>query len=178
QECLPDGATLLGVVLSSDKTKVSNLSGNCYAHPLLISLANINSEICSKGSLEVYIPLALLPIAKFIHGNQCMYGVLADWLLHQCIGVIIEPLKQAAHLCVMMSDLAGFSRYCFTPLVAYVGDTPEELVITCITMNASPITMATHVNFGDLTRHPLCKGSSTLANSGTQSSFVIFGKAR
>ncbi|KAG2097498.1 uncharacterized protein F5147DRAFT_656310 [Suillus discolor] len=44
QEDLPDGMTLLGVVLSSDKTKVSNLAGNCYAHPLLITLANINPD--------------------------------------------------------------------------------------------------------------------------------------
>ncbi|KAG2038300.1 hypothetical protein BDR03DRAFT_1045519 [Suillus americanus] len=174
QEHLPDGATLLGVVLSSDKTKVSNLSGNHYTHPLLISLANINSEICSKGSLEAYIPLALLPIAKFIHGNRCMRGVLADRpLFHQCIGIVVEPLKQAARLGVMMSDPAGFSRYCFMPLVAYVANTPEELAITCITMNASPVTMATRVNFGDLTQHPLRKGSSTLANIRAVANFVM-----
>ncbi|KAG1828942.1 hypothetical protein EV424DRAFT_1536175 [Suillus variegatus] len=172
QEHLPDGATLLGVVLSSDKAKVSNLSGNHYAHPLLISLANINSDIRGKGSLEAYIPLALLPIAKFIHANQHMRGVLGDQLFHQCIGIIVEPLKQAVCLGVMMSDPAGFSRYCFMPLVAYVVDTPEELSITCITMTASPVTMATHVNFGDSTRHPLRKGLSTLANIRAVANFV------
>ncbi|KAG1858322.1 hypothetical protein C8R48DRAFT_775269 [Suillus tomentosus] len=172
QECLPDGATLLGIVLSSDKTKVSNLSGNRYAHPLLISLVNINSEIHGKGSLEAHIPLALLPIAKFIHGNRHMCGVLADQLFHQCIGIVVEPLKQAACLGVMMSDPAGFSRYCFTPLIAYVADTPEELAIACITMNASPVTMATRVNFGDATRHLLRKGSSTLANIRAVANFV------
>ncbi|KAG1799139.1 uncharacterized protein BJ212DRAFT_1305591 [Suillus subaureus] len=133
QEGLPDGATLLGVVLSLDKTKA-------------------------------YIPLALLPVVKFIHRVKHMHGVLADRLLHQCIDIVIEPLKQAAHLGVMMSDPVGFSRYCFTPLVAYVADTLEELVIACTTMNASPVTMATHADFGDPDCHPLCKGSFTLAN--------------
>ncbi|KAG1894108.1 uncharacterized protein F5891DRAFT_985339 [Suillus fuscotomentosus] len=129
QERLPDGATLLGVVLSSDKTKVSNLSGNRYTHPLLISLANINSEICGKGSLEAYIPLTLLPIAKFIHRNQCMRGILADRLFHQCIGIVVEPLEQAAHLGVMMSNPAGFSRYCCMPLIVAVANfvSPFEL---------------------------------------------------
>ncbi|KAG1783205.1 hypothetical protein EV702DRAFT_1191636 [Suillus placidus] len=144
QEGLPDGATLLGVVLSSDKTKVSNLAGNRYAHPLLITLANIDPD--------------------FIHQVKHMHGVLADRLLHQCINIVIEPLKQAACLGIMMSDPAGLSRYCFMPLVAYVADTPEELIIACITMNASPVTMATHANFGDPDRHPLRKGSSTLAH--------------
>ncbi|KAG1856780.1 hypothetical protein F4604DRAFT_1931785 [Suillus subluteus] len=164
QEDLPDGATLLGVVLSSDKTKVSNLAGNRYAHPLLITLANIDPDVRAKGSLQAYIPLALLPVAKFIHRVKRMHGVLADQLLHQCIDIVIEPLKQAARLGIMMSDPAGFSRYCFTPLVAYIADTPEELVVACITMNASPVTMATCTNFGDPDHHPLCKGSSTLAN--------------
>ncbi|KAG1790730.1 uncharacterized protein HD556DRAFT_1310498 [Suillus plorans] len=99
QEHLPDGATLLGIVLSSDKTKVSNLSGNHYAHPLLITLANINSEIHDKGSLEAYV----YPPRK------------------------VHLLKQAACLGVMMSDPAGFT------------DTPEELTIMCITMNALPV---------------------------------------
>ncbi|KAG0701310.1 hypothetical protein DFH29DRAFT_876015 [Suillus ampliporus] len=71
QKDLSEGTSLLGVVLSSDKTKVSNIAGNHYAHPLLVSLTNINP------------------------------------------------------------------------------DTPEELAITCTTMNSSPVTMATCGDFGD-----------------------------
>ncbi|KAG1866355.1 hypothetical protein C8R48DRAFT_772453 [Suillus tomentosus] len=180
QEDLPDGATLLGVVLSSDKTKtlyyllvlITIDTIRCthlldfllldhmifpllpsprvyYAHPLLITLANIDPDVCAKGSLQACIFLALLPVAKFIHRVKHMHGVLVDQLLHQCIYIVIEPLKQAARLGIMMSDPAGFSRYCFAPLVAYLADTPEELVIACITMNAPPITTATHTNFGD-----------------------------
>ncbi|KAG1870221.1 hypothetical protein DFJ58DRAFT_723118 [Suillus subalutaceus] len=164
QKDLPEGASLLGVVLSSDKTKVSNIAGNRYVHPLLVSLANIDPGVRAKGSLHAYIPLALLPVAKFLHRNKRMHGVLADRLLHQCIDLVVEPLKQAARLGVMMSDPRGFSRYCFTPLVAYVADTPEELVIACATMNSSPVTMATREDFGDPIRHPPRDGSSTLAN--------------
>ncbi|KAG1820808.1 hypothetical protein DFJ58DRAFT_673237, partial [Suillus subalutaceus] len=164
QKDLSEGASLLGVVLSSDKTKVSNIAGNRYAHPLLISLANINPSVRAKGSLHAYIPLALLPVAKFVHRSKHMRGVLADHLLHQCIDLVVEPLKQAACLGIMMSDPQGFSRYCFTPLVAYVADTPEELVIACATMNSSPVTMATCKDFGDPIRHPPRNGSSTLAN--------------
>ncbi|KAG2084572.1 uncharacterized protein F5147DRAFT_782430 [Suillus discolor] len=171
QEDLPDGATLLGVVLSSDKTKVSNLAGNHYAHPLLITLANIDPDVPAKGSLQAYIPLALLPVAKFINRVKCMHGVLADRLLHQCIDIVIEPLKQAACLGIIMSDLVGFSKYCFTPLVAYVANTLEEL-IACITINASPVTMATRTNFGDPDCQPLHKGSYMLANIQKVVAFV------
>ncbi|KAG2359752.1 hypothetical protein BDR07DRAFT_1291414, partial [Suillus spraguei] len=42
QSVLPQGATLLGTILSSDKTNISTLTGDCIMHPLLISLANIH----------------------------------------------------------------------------------------------------------------------------------------
>ncbi|KAF8836973.1 hypothetical protein BDN67DRAFT_881692, partial [Paxillus ammoniavirescens] len=45
QNALPPGATTLGVVLSSDKTNISVMSSNRMAHPLLISLANIDASI-------------------------------------------------------------------------------------------------------------------------------------
>ena len=67
QEALPPGATTLGVVLLSDETNISIMSGNHMAHPVLISLANINACIRSKTSLHTYLLLALLPIAKFTH---------------------------------------------------------------------------------------------------------------
>ncbi|KAG2137454.1 uncharacterized protein EDB93DRAFT_1091181, partial [Suillus bovinus] len=41
QSNLPSGVTLLGTILSSDKTNISMMTGNRVAHPLLISLANI-----------------------------------------------------------------------------------------------------------------------------------------
>ncbi|KAI6039268.1 hypothetical protein EDC04DRAFT_2544714, partial [Pisolithus marmoratus] len=45
QDALPPGTTVLGVVLSSDKMNISVMTGNCVAHPVLISLANINASI-------------------------------------------------------------------------------------------------------------------------------------
>ena len=41
QSQLPEGATLLGTLISSDKTTISAMTGNRVAHPLLISLADI-----------------------------------------------------------------------------------------------------------------------------------------
>ncbi|KAI5987306.1 hypothetical protein EDD15DRAFT_2389609 [Pisolithus albus] len=97
QDALPDGATLLGVVLSSDKT----------AHPLLISLANISADVRRKGSTKLYILLALLPVPRFVHPNKHLRGVLASRLLHQVISVVVKPLKMATEVGRMMSDPVG-----------------------------------------------------------------------
>ncbi|KAJ7461772.1 hypothetical protein B0H11DRAFT_1693331, partial [Mycena galericulata] len=41
QAALPPGSTLLGTILTSDKTNISVMNGDRVAHPLLTSLANI-----------------------------------------------------------------------------------------------------------------------------------------
>ena len=74
QEALPPGATLLGVVLSSDKTNISVMSGNCMAYPLLISFTNIEPCIHSKTSLHAYLLLSLLSIAKFTHKHTRVHS--------------------------------------------------------------------------------------------------------
>jgi hypothetical protein len=49
QTQLGAGATVLGVILSSDKTNISVMTGGHLAHPLLISLANITIEYQNKN---------------------------------------------------------------------------------------------------------------------------------
>ena len=48
-----------------------------------------------------------------------------------------------------MSDPLGNLKYCFTPIVAHIADTPEQRIIACVTSNASAVTMATAEQFGD-----------------------------
>ena len=85
QEALPMGATLLRVVLSSDKTNILVMSGNRMAHPVLISLANIDTRLRSKTSLHTYLLLVLLPIAKFMHKTTQVRSLLQDRLVHQAL---------------------------------------------------------------------------------------------
>ncbi|KAH7917570.1 hypothetical protein BV22DRAFT_1026118 [Leucogyrophana mollusca] len=107
QDQLIPGATLLGIVLSSDKTNISVMTGNHMAHPLLLSLANIDSSIRSKSMLHVYALLALLPVAKFVHKNSRVRSLLQDRLVHECLTFVLNPLKTATSVGTMMSDGAG-----------------------------------------------------------------------
>ncbi|KIK15671.1 hypothetical protein PISMIDRAFT_114751, partial [Pisolithus microcarpus 441] len=160
QDALPDRATLLGVVLSSDKTHITQVR-NCQAHPLLISLANISADVCRKGSMNSYLLLALLPVPWFVHPNKCLHGVLASQLLHQVISIVVKPLKMAAEVGRMMSNPVGNLKHCFTPLVTYITDTPEQHIIACITDNASAISMAVSKQFRDPLHCAACTASKT-----------------
>jgi hypothetical protein len=44
QSKLPQGATLLGTILSSDKTNITAMTGGRVAHLLLISSSNISMD--------------------------------------------------------------------------------------------------------------------------------------
>ena len=163
QDALPAGATTLGVILSSDKTNISVITGNRMAHPVLISLANIDASIRSKTSLHGYLLLALLPIAKFLHKNTRVRSLLQDRLTHQVLNKLLSPLKIAAAVGVMMSDPVGNLRYCFTPLASWIADTPEESLLAATSPKRSPVTTATSKEFGDPFRHPARMSTITLA---------------
>ena len=133
------------------------------AHPVLISLANIDVSICSKTSLHGYLLLALLPITKFLHKNTHVHSLLQDRLTHQVLNKLLSPLKIAAAVGVMMSDPVGNLRYCFTPLASWIADTPEESLLAATSPKTSPVTTATSKEFSNPFRHPVRMSAITLA---------------
>ena len=163
QSQLPPGATLIGTILSSDKTNITNLCGGRVTHPLLISLVNIKMSTHLKLSSKSFMLTALLPIPKFVHKNKCMRGVLEDQLIHECLDIILKPVKKAAELGVMLPDTEGHLCYCFTPIVGYIVDTPEAAMLACVGGKTSPVTMAMYKHFGDPFRHEPWTAATTLA---------------
>lgn len=129
------------------------MTGDRMAHPLLISLANISMDVRNKGSNHLFLLLALLPIPKYLHSNRKIRSILEGRLFHQCLDIILKPLKKAAEIGIMMADPLGYKRFCYTPLAAYIVDTPESALISGVAGKTSSITMASYVNFGDPFRH-------------------------
>ena len=50
-----------------------------------------------------------------------------------------------------MVDPMGKVRNCYTPLVSYITDLPEQQLIVCVSRNASPMTLAELPQFRDPT---------------------------
>ena len=98
---------------------------------------------------NAYLLLTLLPIAKFMHKTTRVRSLLQDRLVHQALNIVLSPLKTAASVGIMMSDPRGNLCYCFTPLVAWIADTPEESLLVGTGSKASPMTTTTVKEFGD-----------------------------
>ena len=120
-------------------------------------------NVRNKGSSHAFLLLALMPIAQFTHANPRIRSVLNARLFHQCLDIVLEPLKQAARLGRMMSDPTGGVRYCFTPLVSHIVDTPEARMVAGVRSNVSPVTTAMYKEYGDPDRHPPRTAEITLS---------------
>ena len=144
------------------QNNISAMTGGRSAHPLLISLANISMEFQNKDLNNAYLPLALLPIPKFIHHKKPICGMLEARLYHHCLDIVLCPLKAAAQLGVMLLDPLRNLRWCFTPLASFIVDTPEAQLLSCVGGKTSPITMANYHQFGDGFQHPSRTGSITV----------------
>ncbi|KAJ6557091.1 hypothetical protein B0H10DRAFT_1847032 [Mycena sp. CBHHK59/15] len=130
QEKLPKGATVLGTILSSDKTQISAMTGNRQAHPVLISLADIDMDFRMKATHHAFLLLALLPIPKFLEKNKEIKGVLTSRLFHANMDFILGPLKIAAQIGIMMSDPLGWPAHTLSQLEALEEDTdPWNLTV-------------------------------------------------
>ncbi|KAJ6556694.1 hypothetical protein B0H10DRAFT_2169607 [Mycena sp. CBHHK59/15] len=130
QEKLPKGATVLGTILSSDKTQISAMTGNRQAHPVLISLADIDMDFRMKVTHHAFLLLALLPIPKFLEKNKEIKGVLTSRLFHANMDFILGPLKIAAQIGIMMSDPLGWPAHTLSQLEALEEDTdPWNLTV-------------------------------------------------
>lgn len=139
------------------------MTGNRVAHPLLISLANLKMNFRMKSSNHAFLLLALLPVPSFIHPTKRLRGLLGDRLIHECLSFVLHPLKIAASIGIMMSDSLGHRRFCFTPLAAYIVDTPESTLIAGVAGRTSSVTLASYKQLGDNFRHEPRTASTTLA---------------
>ncbi|KAG1892914.1 uncharacterized protein F5891DRAFT_1131436 [Suillus fuscotomentosus] len=131
QDYLPVGATQVPIILGSDKTPVTRITGGLEMHPLFITIGNIDSEVRSKATLRAWRCIAYMPVSKFrVHSDY--QTILQAQLWHKCIDLICANLKVAASDGCFMPDPSRHIRYVFTPLIAHVCDLPEASMIAAI----------------------------------------------
>ncbi|KAI6145999.1 hypothetical protein BKA82DRAFT_32254 [Pisolithus tinctorius] len=102
-----------------------------------------------KIVIQPFMLATLLPIPKFMHKNKHMHGLFEDRLIHECLDIILEPIKQAAKFGIMLPDSLGHMWYCFMPIAGYITDTPKAAMLAAVGGKTSLITMAMYKQFRD-----------------------------
>ena len=128
QEGLPKGATLIPIILSSDKTRLTMHGGNKEAWPIYMSIGNIWAKDRNPPSNGSWVLLTYIPLAEFSDlGPRCQ--TLKNCLFHQCLKIVLAPLFSTGVHGHMMTTSMGLVLNCFPRLASYLADYPKQLLI-------------------------------------------------
>ncbi|KAJ7253652.1 hypothetical protein C8J57DRAFT_1076835 [Mycena rebaudengoi] len=158
------GATIVPIILSSDKTQLT-MFGNKSAYPVYMTIGNIPKDIRRKPSRRAYVLLAYLPTSRLEHikNKASRRRTLAN-LFHACMSFIMKPLRDAGVTGLAMSSGDGILRRAHPILACYIGDYPEQVLVTCVKTGWCPTCGVDHgdLGVGDL-KSPLRHLGSILA---------------
>ncbi|KAG7096157.1 hypothetical protein E1B28_006830 [Marasmius oreades] len=144
------GATIIPVIISSDKTQVT-LFRNKTAYPVYMTIGNLPKFIRRKPSRYAQILIAYLPTTKLtqIKVKASRRRILAN-LFHTCMSFVINPLIPAGKDGMNLSSGDGAVRRGFPIFAGFVGDYPEQLLVTARKNSECPVGDAERDELGDL----------------------------
>jgi hypothetical protein len=148
------GATVVPVIISSDKTQLTLFRGKS-AYPVYLTIGNIPKEIRRKPSRRAQILLAYIPTTKLegITNQTGRRRAIAN-LYHGCMRIIIGPIASVGETGVPMMSGDGIWRRCHPIFASFVGDYPEQVLVTCTHNNRCPKCLVPPNELGLHARYP------------------------
>jgi hypothetical protein len=127
------GATIIPVIISSDKTQVT-LFRNKSAYPVYLTIGNIPKGTRRKSSQHSYILLGYIPTTRLEHvTNKAARRRMLINLYHACLSRFLNPLKPIGRKGIAMMSGDGALRRTHPLFAIFSGDYPEQVLATCVT---------------------------------------------
>ncbi|KAG9086517.1 hypothetical protein FRC06_003041, partial [Ceratobasidium sp. 370] len=164
QNILGAHATIAPIILSSDKTKMTEFNGKQKAWPVYISLGNISKDVRRRPSERATLLIGFIPVTDLSIFSDPKERSERGWeLFHSCMESILEPLKVLSRTGMEVLCADGGVRRVFPILAAYIADFPEQVTIACVRDSRCPICWVPHAERGNLSaRYPLRDRGRTL----------------
>ncbi|KAI0693079.1 hypothetical protein BC835DRAFT_1306895 [Cytidiella melzeri] len=138
QKLLPNGATVVPVILASDKTQLSTFSGDKSAWPVYLSIGNISKDLRRSPSARATVLVGYLPVSKLECFPKAERSAKIHELFHQCMTSLLEPLVEAGRNGVEMVCADGSVHRMYPIVAAYIADHPEQCLVACTKESVCP----------------------------------------
>lgn len=165
------GLTIGSIILASDKTHLTNFSGDANVHAVYMTLGNIRKQVRAKISrrawlLIAYIPSSSFPITTIEAPNQTqregLPGILNRRLFHACMVIVTLPLRiTQPH---RARDPDGLLRLVIYIIMAYIADLEEQWMVAALGKNQCPHCHAGTKDLGSKTTRPTRTSNEILAD--------------
>ncbi|KAI6008589.1 hypothetical protein EDC04DRAFT_2871475 [Pisolithus marmoratus] len=136
-------ATLVPIILGSDKTTISIATGQTDYYPLYLSIGNVHNTTChTHHNVVVLIGFLAMPKTTREHANTPAFRKFKKQLFHSSLGRILRSLRAAMTIpeTVLFSD--QYYRCVIYSLAAYIADYEEQVLLSGIMHNWCPKCLA------------------------------------
>ena len=148
------GATVIPVIISSDKTQLTLFRGKT-AYPVYMTIGNIPKNIRRKPSRSAQMLIGYIPTSKLegMSNKTARRRSLAN-LFHACMEMVLDPIRPHGETGLLMMSGDGTWRRCHPILATFVGDYPEQTLVTCTFNGRCPKCLVPHSELGEYTHYP------------------------
>jgi hypothetical protein len=153
ESCKP-GASIIPVIVCSDQTQLTQF-GNKKAYPFYVTIGNLPKEIRRKPSRCGWILLSYLPTTKLklVSNKEARRRMIIN-IFHSCLQHILHPLVDAGVHGIAMSDGMGTICRVHPLLAVYIGDYPEQVLVTGIKTGECPKCDVSRKELGNIPQEP------------------------
>ncbi|KAF8257398.1 hypothetical protein EI94DRAFT_1774481 [Lactarius quietus] len=163
ESCRP-GATVVPLIISSNKTLLTVFCGK-MAYPIYMGIGNIVKDIRQKPSRMAQRLIGYIPTSKLegITNKAAHQHALAN-LFHSCMGKVLNPIQSYGEtgLTIMCGD--GTWHHCHPIFATFVGDYPEQTLVTCTYNGQCSKCSVPHDQLGDFNCFAPCDYAAAINN--------------
>ena len=150
------------LIVSTDKTLLT-LFCDKMAYPIYLTIGNIPKRIRGKVSSQAQILIGYILITKL----DCIPGITARRhaltnLFHTCMQRVLGLISSYGETGIEMKSGNGVWWRCHPIFASFVGDYPEQVLMTCIYNGWCPKCKVPLGQLGDYEMFPQCVQSTAI----------------
>jgi hypothetical protein len=148
------GATVIPLIVSSNKTQLTLFCGKT-AYPIYMTIGNIPKDIQQKPSRLAQLLIGYIPTTKLEGVTKKATRCRAlENLFHTCMHTVLGLISSYGETGVAMMSGNGIWRRCHPIFTIFVGNYPEQALVTCTYNGRCPKCRITPGQLGEYQTFP------------------------